>query len=173
LPRFKAALSEQKSSVYIPPMTLLIDDLAQHPQLINAVAQLIYDEFWVEVVDGMSVADLVAHLETADAPKRLPLALVALVDGQLAGCVNLIENDDKNRAHLRPWLAAMVVRADLRGQHIGSNLVNALLAEARAMDIATVYLGTDGPGFYERLGAVKHEQIRDDFAIMKFELAGV
>jgi predicted N-acetyltransferase YhbS len=154
-------------------MTLLIDNLAQHPQLINAVAQMIYDEFWVEVTDGMSVADLVEHLKTADAPRRMPLALIALVDGQLAGCVNLIENDDKKRAHLRPWLAAMVVRADLRGQHIGSKLVNALLADARAMGIATVYFGTDGPGFYERLGAVKHEHIRDDFAIMRFELLGV
>jgi predicted N-acetyltransferase YhbS len=171
--QFNAALAEQKRAIYIPPMTLLIDNLAQHPQLINAVAQMIYDEFWVEVVDGMSVADLVAHLKTADAPRRMPVALIALVDGQLAGCVNLIESDDKKRAHLRPWLAAMVVRADLRGQHIGSKLVNALLADAQAMGIETVYFGTDGPGFYERLGAVKHEHIRDDFAIMKFELLGV
>ena len=171
--QFNAALAEQKRAIHIPPMTLLIDNLAQHPQLINAVAQMIYDEFWVEVADGMSVADLVEHLHTAKSPKHMPLALIALLDGELAGCVNLIENDDKKRAHLRPWLAAMVVRANLRGQHIGSKLVNALLAEARAMGIATVYFGTDGPGFYERLGAVKHEHIRDDFAIMKFELPGV
>ena len=131
---------------------------------------MIYDEFWVDVVDGMTVDDLVAHLKTANALKQMPLSLIALVDDQLAGTVNLIENDDENRAHLRPWLAAMVVRADLPGQGIGTALVKALLADARLMSIPIVYFGTDGPGFYERLGAVKHEHVRDDFATMKFEL---
>lgn len=149
---------------------MLITHLFNHPQLINPVANMIYNEFWVDVVDGMTVDDLVAHLKTANAVQQMPLSLIALVDGQLAGTVNLIENDDENRAHLRPWLAAMVVRADLRGQGIGTALVKALLADVRLMGIPTVYFGTDGPGFYEHLGAVKHEPVRDDFAIMKFEL---
>lgn len=148
-----------------------ITDLFNHPQLIEAVAKMIYNEFWIDVEDGMSLGDLIAHLKTASGPQQMPLSLIALVDGQLAGTINLIENDDENRAHLRPWLAAMVVRADLRGRGIGSALVKALLVDARLMGIPTVYFGTDGPGFYERLGAVKHEHVRDDFAIMKFELA--
>ncbi len=148
-----------------------ITDLFNHPQLIEAVAKMIYNEFWIDVEDGMSLGDLIAHLKTATGPQQMPLSLIALVDGQLAGTINLIENDDENRAHLRPWLAAMVVRADLRGRGIGSALVKALLVDARLMGIPTVYFGTDGPGFYERLGAVKHEHVRDDFAIMKFELA--
>ena len=146
-------------------------DLFNHPQLIEAVAKMIYNEFWIDVEDGMSLGDLIAHLKTATGPQQMPLSLIALVDGQLAGTINLIENDGENRAHLRPWLAAMVVRADLRGRGIGSALVKALLVDARLMGIPTVYFGTDGPGFYERLGAVKHEHVRDDFAIMKFELA--
>ncbi len=149
---------------------MLISHLFHHPQLINPVAKMIFDEFWAEVVDGMTVADLVAHLKTATQAQQMPLSLIALVDGQLAGTVNLIENDDAKRAHLRPWLAAMVVRADLRGQGIGTALVFALLDDARAMGIPRVFFGTDGPGFYERLGAVTHEQVRNDFAIMKFEL---
>ncbi len=150
---------------------MLISQLLCHPQLIEPVAKMIYNEFWANVEDGMSVADLVAHLKTATQPEQMPLSLIALIDGQLAGTVNLIENDDDKRAHLRPWLAAMVVREDLRGQGIGTALVNALLADARSMRIPTIYFGTDGPGFYTRLGAVKHEHVRDDFAIMKFQLA--
>lgn len=149
---------------------MLITPLFKHQQLIDSVAKMIYDEFWVDVVDGMTVDNLVAHLKTATQPQQVPLSLIALVNGELAGTVNLIENDDENRAHLRPWLAAMVVRADFRGQGIGSALVKALLADARLMEIPTVYFGTDGPGFYERLGAVKHDHVRDDFSIMRFEL---
>jgi hypothetical protein len=33
-----------------------------------------------------------------------------------------------------------------------------------------VYFGTDGPGFYSRLGAVEQEQVREDFWFMRFDL---
>jgi predicted N-acetyltransferase YhbS len=150
--------------------TIQITHLFNHPHLIDAVAHMIYDEFWYDVVDGMSVADLVAHLKTANDETRIPVSLIALRGNQLLGTVNLIENDDSARAHLRPWLAAMVVRADVRGQGIGSQLVKALLESARLLNLPKLYFGTDGPGFYTRLGAKKHEQVRDDFFIMKFDL---
>ena len=81
--------------------------LFNHPERVDAVAGMVYKEFWVDVEDGMSVDDLVAHLKTAAQPHLIPLSLIALVDGQLAGTVNLIENDDAKRTHLRLWLAAM------------------------------------------------------------------
>ncbi len=152
-------------------MRITITHLLNYPQHLNAVAQMIYDEFWVTVENGMTVADLTAHLHTATDTKKIPLCLIALLSDKLVGTVNLIENDDTKRAHLKPWLAAMVVQAEFRGQGIGSKLVAALLAEARAMQIETLYFGTDGPGFYTRLGAVKREEVRDDFSIMRFELS--
>ncbi|MCM2326939.1 MAG: GNAT family N-acetyltransferase [Lysobacter sp.] len=150
-------------------MPVRIDHLYRHPQLTETVARLIYDEFWADR-DGMSVADLVAHLRTTDDPNRIPLSLIALVDGEFAGTVNLIDNDDRNRAHLHPWLAAMVVVPPRRGQGIGTRLVQALLAEAARLGFPAVHFGTDGPGFYSRLGAQLHEQVTPDFCIMRFEL---
>jgi predicted N-acetyltransferase YhbS len=151
--------------------TLLIDHLFKHPQFIEPVAQMIYNEFWRDATDGMSLDDLVTHLRGATDENRIPLCLIALQDEELVGTVNLIENDDAARTHLKPWLAAMVVREDQRGSGIGTKLVNALLTEARRMHIPALYFGTDGPGFYERIGAIQHEKIRSDFCIMKFELA--
>jgi predicted N-acetyltransferase YhbS len=153
-------------------MSTEITHLFHHAQHTRAVAQMIYDEFWTDVVDGMSVDDLDEHLQNTHDLSRIPLSLIALVDGQLVGTVNLIENDDSKRTHLRPWLAAMVVAKEFRGQGIGTQLVRALLVEAQRLGFATLYFGTDGPGFYERIGAVKHEQVRDDFCIMRFELRG-
>ena len=151
-------------------MPTQISHLFEHPHHLPAVAQMIYREFWVDVTDGMSVADLEAHLQTATDPTRIPLSLVVLAGERLVGTINLIENDDSKRAHLRPWLAALVVAEDVRGQGLGSRLVNALLDEARRMGISVVYFGTDGPGFYERLGALRHERVTDAFFIMRFEL---
>ena len=110
-------------------------------------------------------------LRDADNPDRIPLSLLALVDGQPAGTVNLIHNDDKTRPHLHPWLAALVVVPERRGQGIGSALVRALLQEARRLGCDELYLGTDIPGFYERLGAVIHEQLREDHWVMCVSLA--
>ncbi|MGN6828817.1 GNAT family N-acetyltransferase [Paucibacter sp. M5-1] len=151
-------------------MSFEILPLYQRPGLIEPVARLIYEEFWREVEGGYSVADLVAHLRRATDPDRIPLSLIAVEDGQLLGTINLIENDDAKRAHLRPWLAAMVVSQGRRGEGIGSALVRALLAEAQRLGLPRLYFGTDGPGFYARLGAQLHEQVRDDFCIMRFEL---
>ena len=151
-------------------LNIEITHLFHSPQLIEPVAQMIYNEFWRDVVDGMSVADLVAHLRTATDESKIPLSLIAVRGGELLGTINLIENDDAKRAHLRPWLAAMVVKSDVRGQGIGTLLVDTLLGAARAMKIETIYFGTDGPSFYARLGATLHEKVRDDFAIMKFSL---
>ena len=66
----------------------------------------------------------------------------------------------------------MVVAKEFRGQGIGTPLVRALLAEAQRLGFATMCSGTDGPGFYECIGAVTHEHVSDDFSIMRFDLAG-
>ena len=149
---------------------LQITHLFKHPEFIEPVAQMIYNEFWRGVVDGMSKDDLIAHLHLATDAARIPLCLIALQNKELVGTVNLIENDDAARSHLRPWLAAMVVCEDQRNHGIGTKLVNQLLNEARWMNIPALYFGTDGPGFYERIGAIEHEKVRADFCIMKFAL---
>jgi predicted N-acetyltransferase YhbS len=150
---------------------LKITHLLHHPHLIEPVARMIYDEFWCDVVNGMSLDDLIMHLRTARNVDHIPLCLIALDDEQFVGTVNLIENDDSQRTHLRPWLAAMVVREDKRGAGIGTALVEALLIEAHKLNIPTLYFGTDGPGFYERIGATRHEEVRANFSIMKFDVA--
>ena len=153
-------------------MTTEITHLFHHAQHTRAVAEMIYNEFWIDVVGGLTLDFLDEHLQNTSDPSRIPLSLIALVNGQLVGTVNLIENDDSKRTHLRPWLAAMVVAKEFRGQGIGAQLVRALLAEAQRLGFATVYFGTDGPSFYERIGAVKHEHVSAEFLIMRFELAG-
>jgi len=157
-------------------MRVRIAHLHEQPQHIESVARMIYEEFWREVEGGLSQQFLIDHLRSATDPRRIPLSLVALGeedrDAPVLGTVNLIENDDSRRAHLRPWLAAMVVAEGWRGQGIGSWLVQALLDEARAMSLPRLYFGTDGPGFYTRLGAQLHEQVSDKFCIMRFELGG-
>ncbi len=161
----------QDTRIELIHMRQQVMHLCQRPQHGDAVARMIYQEFWRDVTNGMSEADLQAHLRTATDPDRLPLCLIAVdADGQLLGTVNLIDNDDSQRTHLWPWLAAMVVLESQRGRGIGSALVRSLLLEARRLGLSRLYFGTDGPGFYTRLGAQLHEQVSETFCVMRFEL---
>ncbi len=143
--------------------------LFEVPQHRAAVAALIHHEFWREV-PGASVGGMQARLALAASADRLPLALVALHGAQVIGAVNLVDNDAEDHPEWHPWLAGMVVAGPWRDQGVGSALVRAVLAQARGLGLARVYFGTDGPGFYTRLGAVHPAQPRADFWFMRFEL---
>jgi predicted N-acetyltransferase YhbS len=143
--------------------------LCQRPALRDAAAALIHHEFWGDV-PGASPAGMAQRLAQAASDDQLPLCRVALHESAPVGVVNLIDYDDPNPRVGTPWLAGMVVVPAWRGRGLGSRLVQTLLADARRLGQQQVFLGTDGPNFYARLGAVVHEQTRDDFWLMRFDL---
>ena len=153
-------------------MSTEISHLFHHAQHTHAVAQMIYNEFWIDVVDGLTLEFIDAHLQNTHDPSRIPLSLIALVDGKLVGTVNLIESDDDKRTHLRPWLAAMVVAKEFRGRGIVRSSFALFSWRLSGWALQRFTSAPTGQGFYERIGAVKHEHVRDDFLIMRFELAG-
>lgn len=130
------------------------------PEHGDAAARLIHEAFW-STVPGASVEAMARRLRQAVVADQLPLCRLALVDGELVGVANLVDHDDEQHRHWSPWLAGLVVKQDWRGRGHGSALVRQLLADARAMGVPRVYLGTDGPDFYRRLGALTQEQVRD------------
>jgi len=135
------------------------------------IASLIHHEFWTEV-PGASVEAMQTRIAAGQYRDMLPLTLAALDGDTLCGVVNLVDNDDENQPEWGPWLAGMVVAKPWRGKGVGSALVLRLLDEARRQGHPRVYFGTDGPGFYTRLGAVPHQQgRRADFWFMRFDLA--
>jgi len=150
-------------------VAITVTDLCLVPAHRQAAADLIHEEFWA-TVPGASAAGMARRLLQADRPDRIPLCLVAMRDGDLVGAVNLVDNDDDDHPEWHPWLAGMVVAAPWRGQGIGSLLVRTLLQRAQVLGVPRVYFGTDGPGFYTRLGAVLHQPVRAGFCFMRFDL---
>ena len=103
-------------------------------------------------------------------PDRVPLSLLALVDGQPAGTVNLVQTDSETRPDLHPWLAALVVTPENRRRGVGTALVRELARHAARLGFHELYLGTDIAGFYLRLGAERFQQVRGDLCIMRLPL---
>jgi predicted N-acetyltransferase YhbS len=151
------------------PEAAELTHLCQRPALRDAVAALIHDEFWGDA-PGASPEGMARRLAQADSTEKLPLCRLALHEGAPVGVVNLIDWDDPNPRVGTPWLAGMVVVPAWRGCGLGSRLVTTLLADARRLGQRQVFLGTDGPRFYARLGAAVHQQTRPDFWLMRFDL---
>lgn len=133
------------------------------------VARWIHNEWWRDK-PGHTPETMAARLREASDPERIPLSLVALVDEKPVGTVNLVENDDERRPHLSPWLAALLVLPDFRGQGIGTRLVREVVAEARRLRVNRLYLGTDIPRYYESFGAEIHERVTEEFCIMRLDV---
>jgi len=152
------------------PPTVRIEPLLAHPQHVPFVAGLVYREFWASVPGGLTEAYLARAFGGHAEPGRVLKSWLAMEEEEPLGCVHLIDRDDDTLPELHPWLAAMVVVPGRRDQGIGSALVRALLGDARAMGFQRVWFGTDGPGFYERLGARRHLQRSATFWTMVFEL---
>lgn len=152
-------------------MGIVIDHLFEHPQHVPLVARWIHGAFWAGA-GGYSVADLEGLLREACDPARIPLSRLALVDGEPAGTVNLIDCDDLSRSELHPWLAALYVGPSFRGRGVGSILVRQLQRDATVLGYDGMYLGTDAPGFYARLGAQTHELRNTGHVIMRLPSDG-
>jgi predicted N-acetyltransferase YhbS len=137
-----------------------VTHLLQHPEHRRTVAQWIHEQWWADK-PGHTVDSMAARLATASDPDTIPLSLLALRDDTPIGTVNLVENDNDERPDLSPWLAALLVLPEHRGQGVGSQLVRSVIAEAARLGIPQVFLGTDSPQCYARLGATMHEEGAD------------
>jgi putative acetyltransferase len=148
-----------------------IAHLFEHPEHVDTVAHWIYEEWWKDR-PGHTVETMAARLREAKDRNGVPLSLVALQAGEPVGTVNLVDNDNEERPDLKPWLAALLVRPEHRGCGVGSALVRSLAAEAGRLGIPRMYLGTDIPGYYARLGAELFEKVSDEYSILCIRTRG-
>lgn len=130
---------------------LEIKYLSENPQFTETVSDWIYNEFMKDVRHDLTIEDLTAQIKVCH-KETLPVRLVALQNGQCVGTVSLVENDLKCRDYT-PWLAALIVRGDLRGSGIGQQLVSFVQGLARQMGYRELYLRTEhASAYYKKLG---------------------
>lgn len=128
--------------------------LCDHPAEAPRLARWHYRQ-WRDLLPDWSEAAALAELQTHTRRTHLPTTLLAFAAGELCGSVSLLVSDHALLPQYTPWLASLYVDAPWRGRGIGLALVQALVAEARALGIARLYLYTeDARRWYERQGWV-------------------
>ena len=71
---------------------------------------------------------------------------------EIIGCAGLITNDLISRAELYPWICALFIAEDHRGNGYASLLIEKAKEDAKAAGFEYVYLSTEMEGYYEKHG---------------------
>lgn len=79
--------------------------------------------------------------------------LILLDNDILVGFISIFPTDGEERKDLSPWYATMYVKEKYRGRGYSKILNDAILAEARKININRLYLKTDLENYYEKFGA--------------------
>jgi predicted N-acetyltransferase YhbS len=99
-------------------------------------------------------------LEALASDQSAQVALVAKLDGVLAGTCLLVRSELEPCHPVSPWLAGLYVAPEHRGHGIGTALVTAIEDQARLRGNRRLYLYTDSAiKYYERLGWSAIDQI--------------
>ncbi len=131
---------------------MLINYLADYPQYLSTVAGWVFDE-WGWELPGSTLESIRAEFSLYLNHDRIPLTMLALVETQPVGTASIFLHDMDTRMDLTPWLAAVYVLPEFRGQGIGSQLVRAIEGAALRLQLGRLYLFTpDRAPFYARLG---------------------
>ena len=125
--------------------------LADHPEHLLELAQWQFEE-WDSIL-GESLEARITKLKTHLNRDKLPIAWVALANGQLLGSAALRLHDLEGREDLSPWLGGVIVGPQFRRQGIGAALCAVVEEKARSLGTETLYLFTlDKEALYSRLG---------------------
>ena len=126
--------------------------LADHPEAIPTLTRWFRAQ-WPDYYAERTAADIAQDFYAEAQREGLPVRLVALRDGQLAGTITLREEATWTLPEYRPGLGGLLVTEQQRGQGVGTKLVRAGMKLALAQGYATVYATTvNARGILERLG---------------------
>lgn len=127
-----------------------IKNFVDCPQVLPFVAERVHAQ-WFADKEGHSADGMLKRMLTGRRAE-IPVGIVAFVNGAPAGTVSLLDSDLESRKDLTPWLAGLLVFPDYREAGVGRALVKAIVEINFDMGNSALYLYTDKPKYYERLG---------------------
>ena len=129
------------------------------------------------------VKEMQTHAKKKPGSSAVPMTLIALINGELAGSCRICEDDfDGARPNMTPWLATLFVLPTHRGKGVGSALANNAACEVKSSGCGDLlYLWACERevafGMYQKLGwkileetVPPHKEEFDLAIIMKREL---
>ena len=108
-----------------------------------------FQESWPDIAPIL-YEDSISHCIHAE--QFLPQWYLLLKDDTIIGCAGLITNDFISRMDLYPWICALFIDQQHRGNRYAELLVNKAKMDAKLGGFKYLNLCTDLDGYYERFG---------------------
>jgi GNAT superfamily N-acetyltransferase len=139
-------------------MTIEISCLKPNSPELEICAAWRYEAFLKSY--GYSLSESAAQLtKLAAQPDEYETALIASVDGRLAGICLLVLQEFEPLHDVSPWLASLYVDPEFRKRGVARKLVAAIEDQARGHGVARLHLYTgDAEKFYLKCGWSLAEQ---------------
>lgn len=135
-----------------------IDYLANRLNFLEPLAKLHLAE-WGYLYPVESLEQRVVRLRAACGCDGVPSVFVGFDGDRLIGSAALVEDDMETDGALTPWLAAVFVVPEQRGNGYAAQLIERVEAEAGAAGYSQIYLYTPGAeAYYQRSGWRTREQ---------------
>ena len=128
---------------------MIIHPLYAAPQHASCVTEWLWRAFGADALPRAFFASIVEHSQT---PGALPITFVAVEGERLLGTVGLWRCDLISRQDLYPWMAALYVAPEARGQGLAGKLQQHVIGYARAQGYGELFLYSACRDFYERFG---------------------
>jgi N-acetylglutamate synthase-like GNAT family acetyltransferase len=87
-----------------------------------------------------------------NAKASLPQWYLLVYDDKTIGCAGLITNDFIRTMDLFPWVCALYIEEEHRGNGYGSLLLEKAKQDSAKIGFGNLYLSTDHIGYYEHYG---------------------
>ena len=104
---------------------------------------------WSEVAP-IIYENCINHSINAEQP--LPQWYLLEKDDEIIGCAGLITNDFISRMDIYPWLCALFINKEHRGNNYGSLLIDQAKTDSKKYGFKYLNLCTDFTDFYEKYG---------------------
>lgn len=125
-----------------------IISVREQPELAES-AIAYFQRQWATQETMMVYRDAIIHTIGADNP--LPQWYLLMHNQEVIGCAGLITNDFISRGELYPWLCALFIEEQHRGQGHAARLIQHIAAQTRSLGFRQLHLCTDLEGLYEKL----------------------
>ncbi len=119
-------------------MNFTISDLREQPHFVDAVADRIWQAWWVH--KGIPLSYIRSRLNDNLNTDAIPFALVAHDGPTFLGTSSVIPHDLEDLPDYTPWVAAVWVEPEHRTRQIGRCLVARAVADSFALGIPRIYL---------------------------------